>query len=165
MIYILDAYNVIHKIKKLESALDRDLRTAREALSALCRALLESRGGISQIILVFDGRSEFRDLPQAEPPGIRFIFSETDEDADERIVRILEELPHGSRACVVSDDNFVRNHARAYSSDVMSAAEFEALTRRSQEKSRKPEIKPAPGLSPREADEITAEYKKRLGLD
>ena len=84
MIYILDAYNVIHKIPSLEAALDKDLRSARTALIELCGRGALSRGDISKMILVFDGKSEFRDLPQSSPPKIELVFSETNEEADER---------------------------------------------------------------------------------
>src|SRR3989338_10706591 len=109
MIYILDAYNVIHKIRSLERALEKDLRASRDLLIALCGRLAASRGDISKIILVFDGKSEFWDLPHANTPKVQLIFSETGEDADERIILVLEDLSRNAAKCVVSDDNFVRN--------------------------------------------------------
>ena len=49
---------------------------------------------------------------------------ETGEDADDRIVQILEKLAGERNKCVVSDDNFVRNHARAYQANPISLAPF-----------------------------------------
>lgn len=166
MLYILDAYNVIHKIRSLEQALDKDLRTAREALIALCGRLAASRGDISKIILVFDGKSEFWNLSHPCPPKVKLVFSETGEDADERIVTVLEELPSKTPKCVVSDDNFVRNQARSHETRVMPVAEFEALALRTGKtgkgKSNAPSV--SDSLSPKIAGEITAAYKKALGL-
>ncbi len=164
MIYILDAYNVIHKIKSLEAALDKDLRSSREALVNLCRSLLQTRGDITKIILVFDGRSEFRDLSHPSPPRVEMVFSETGEEADEKIVEVLESLGKNTRKCVVSDDNFVRNQARAYQTQTVTVAEFEQLSRPRAAKNNPSSAAKSSSLSQAAADKITAEYKKQLGL-
>ena len=164
MIYILDAYNVIHKIRGLERALDKDLRTAREALIGFSARFAAARGGISKIILVFDGRSEFRDLPHRVPPKVELIFSETGEDADERIITVLENLPRNARACVVSDDNFVRNQARAHQTPVIPVSEFEALIRHAEQKGKKTAPPASFSLPSAVADKITDDYKKQLGI-
>ena len=165
MIYILDAYNVIHKIRRLEAALNKDLRSSRDALVTLCAQFASSRGGVSEIILVFDGKSEFQDLSQANPPKVRLIFSETGEDADERIITVLDQLSGENNKCVVSDDNFVKNHARAYKTRSISVREFEALvdTKNKQQRNRG-ELSRNDALSPKTAAEITSAYKKELGL-
>jgi predicted RNA-binding protein with PIN domain len=164
MIYILDAYNVIHKMRAFESALDIDLRAAREALAALCGSLKQTRGDITSFILVFDGRSEFQGLPQSSPPGVRLIFSETGEDADDRITSVIEELPAKSAKCIVSDDNSVRNHARAYGVRSVSVAEFAALANQTFQKPKKSVSSGEKQLPPGLADKITESYKKFLGL-
>ena len=164
MIYILDAYNVIHKIPALESLLDQNLRSARDALIALSSRLLLRRADLAQIILVFDGKSAYRDLPQHAPAKIKIVFSETPETADEKIVEILEGLSGERDKCVVSDDNFVRNHAKAYAARVVSVAEFERLTQ--QTKTRPGKMSPSDGLAdkltPKQAEEITRAYKKSI---
>jgi predicted RNA-binding protein with PIN domain len=165
LIYILDAYNVLHKMRRFQSALDKSLQSAREALTAQCAALVERRGDIVSIILVFDGRSEFRDLPQKAPKGIRLVFSETNEDADDRIATVLEELPKKPEKMVVSDDNSVRNHARAYGVRSQSVAEFEAVLMKAETKTRPQKSKPEkPALPSDVAAKITEAYKKSLGL-
>lgn len=168
MLYILDAYNVIHKMHRLETALDTDLRTAREALSTLCAGVAQRRGDITSMILVFDGRSEWNDLPKKASAKIRLVFSETNEDADDRIATLLAKLPEKPEKCVVSDDNSVRNHARAYRACVMSVAEFEKLTNKTEgkNKNRKKADSSAgkPSLPPNIAKKITEAYRKDLGL-
>lgn len=165
MLYILDAYNVIHKMRRFEAVLDIDLRAAREALIALCGSLARARGDITSIVLVFDGRSEFSGLAQTVPAKVRLVFSKTNEDADDRIATLLEEGPDKPGKCVVSDDNSVRNHARAYRANVMSVQEFEKLVNTTADKTRKKPAAPGkPSLPPGLADQITAAYKKALGL-
>ena len=165
MVYILDAYNVLHKMRRFGPALDQNLRAAREALVNACTALMQARGDVTSVILVFDGRSEFRDLPQNAPPGIQLVFSETGEDADDRITLVLEELPKKSQKCVVSDDNSVRNHARAYGVRSISVAEFERLLQAGENKGRiKSGLPEKFSLPSNLADDITREYKKKLGL-
>lgn len=163
MIYILDAYNVIHKIPRFEAALDKNLRASRDSLLAACAQLAAKRGDIAEIVLVFDGNSAFRDLPPPRMPKIKTEFSDTGEDADERILSVLEGLPAKARKCLVSDDNSVRNHARSYKVNLMPVAEFDRLLRSMEEKKMPP---PASGaLTKEQAQDITASYKKALGLD
>ena len=164
MIYILDAYNIIHKMRRFETALDTDLRTAREALTNLCADLAQARGDITSMIIVFDGRSEWRDLPKKSTAKIRLVFSETNEDADDRIAALLEKSPGKPEKCVISDDNSVRNHARAYRARVMSVAEFEKLTNPAADRKRKKPNSPEKSLPPHIANKITEAYKKDLGL-
>lgn len=163
MIFIIDAYNVIHKIKRLERALDRGLRAGREALMSFCAEILVERRNISKFILVFDGRSEFHDLPGSSHSQIETIFSETGEDADERIIQVLENLEKTSHKCVVSDDNFVRNTARAHQARTFSVFEFETFCRIKNQT-----LTPPPtaqkNLDAQAADEITRAYRKELGL-
>ncbi|HTL47801.1 MAG TPA: NYN domain-containing protein [Verrucomicrobiae bacterium] len=163
MIFILDAYNVIHKTR-FSDFLDKNLRSAREALAEACSLFACARGDIAQIVLVFDGKSEFDGLPQMKRPKIRTVFSETGQDADDKIVEVLERMPDRALAWVVSDDNFVRNHARAYKANVVSVEAFE---RQRQGKAAKKKPRGEAGsftLSEETAREITEAYKKELGL-
>lgn len=163
MILILDAYNVIHKIKKLEAALDRDLRAGRDALIRFCAEVIGRKGNISKIILVFDGKTQFHDMTHNLPDKVEAIFSDTGEDADERIITVLETLENTFNKYVISDDNFVRNSARAHRAKGMSVSEFEDFCRL-----KTGLIKKIPGerpsLDPASADAITEAYKKELGL-
>ena len=144
MIYILDAYNVIHKIPSLEKLADKDLRTSREALIHLVTRLA-ARGDTTKIILVFDGQTQYHDLANSAPPKIKLIYSNTNEDADDRIAVVLESLPERPIRIVVSDDNSVRNHARAYKASPMSVAKFETLLNQTPKKA--PQKKTTPRQS------------------
>lgn len=167
MIFILDAYNVIHKIHSLERELDRGLMAAREALTQRCENLAKSRGDISCIYLVFDGKSQFRDLPQKNIRGVKLIFSETGESADDRIFSLLEELPRKEERRVVSDDNSVINHARVHGIKSLRVKEFEAGLKKAEgtdAKIKNHREESGEKLSQELADEISEAYRKELGL-
>lgn len=167
MLYIIDAYNFIHKTPSLESALDQDLRSARDALILHCNRLIEKRGDITRIILVFDGRSEFHNLPQPQIPKIDIIFSSTYETADEKIIEVLQSFSHKKNITrVVSDDNFVRNQARAYRVSGISIQEFHEFTnpiKKNKNKSSKNDHDKI-NLNGEIAFDITEAYKKELGI-
>ncbi len=166
MIFVLDAYNAIHKIPTLERLLDKSLQAARDGLVTRSSRLISGRGGITKIILVFDGKSDFRDLPNAAPSKIQIVFSETGETADERIGEILEGLSGNKNIQVVSDDNSVRNHARAYAVQTISVAQFDGMIRKTEIKASPTGIVRDSGnrLTPQQAAEITQAYKKSLKL-
>jgi predicted RNA-binding protein with PIN domain len=164
-IYILDGYNVIHAVGALENQLDRSLRAAREALVRDCADLCAKRKDISRIYIVFDGKDEFADKPLPGCGPVTILFTSSREEADERIVGILRRHAMPQSLRIVSNDNYVENHARAFGVARMSVAEFYGLFDR---KTFRKDASPAPrhkqGLSARHADEITAAYKRHLGI-
>ncbi|MDP3921126.1 MAG: NYN domain-containing protein [Candidatus Omnitrophota bacterium] len=165
MIYILDAYNVIHKIPWLEAKLDEDLRSARDALSQACENLANRRGDISQIVLVFDGKSEYRDLPQTKSRKLKVVFSDTGETADERISEILKSLGYSKNTMVVSDDNSVYNHARSHKAKHMAVADFHQLLNKMTSANRvETPDKHDKHIDPKTAAQINAAYRKDLGI-
>jgi predicted RNA-binding protein with PIN domain len=144
----------------------KNLRLARDELVRRVNRLASSRGDISKIILVFDGKSEFQDIPQINLSKVELVFSETGEGADERIVLILEKLPKQAKKCVISDDNFGRNHARVYGARVVAVSEF-ARFLNPENKIKRTGQTPQEnnrGLSPEIARNITEAYRKHLGL-
>jgi len=52
------------------------------------------------------------------------VFTRTHEEADNRIITILKNAKDASDISVVSDDNYVRNHAKAFGALSISAREF-----------------------------------------
>jgi predicted RNA-binding protein with PIN domain len=164
MILIVDAYNVIHAVPALEAELERGLRHAREHLVRLAEEILGKRGDIQEIVLVFDGDSRYGHADARAARGIKTVFTESDESADERIVSILGAVEDRRRMAVVSGDNFVINHARAYGTNCMSVREFFAL---SLPAPKGPSVKEGirkRGLSAEDERSITEDYKKDLGL-
>jgi predicted RNA-binding protein with PIN domain len=166
--YILDAYNLIHKVAPLERLLDQSLEAARDELIRLCFGFKRKRSDVKKIIIVFDGRSEFAGLPQESLSGLQIIFTNTSEDADDRIIQVLEGIDRSAHVYVVSDDNYVHNQARAHRATPLKAADFfNELIARTQGKAKLPassETFQEKSISPKEARALTDEYRKHLGI-
>jgi predicted RNA-binding protein with PIN domain len=164
-IYILDGYNVIHAVGALGKQLDRSLQAAREALVRDCADLCAKRRDISRIYIVFDGKDEFADRPLPGRGPVTVLFTSSQEEADERIVAILRRHAMPQNLRIVSNDNYVENHARAFGVARMKVAEFYGLFGpKTARADASPMPRHKPGLSARHADEITAAYKRHLGI-
>jgi len=115
-ILIVDGYNVIHRIQYLADLSDRDLGEARQVVTDLAHSFKRKTGGIKEVYVVFDGKTEYRDagLPSRDDQ----IFSDTGE-GDKKIVEVIERHSDSGTVVVVSDDNYVRNSARAHSASLL----------------------------------------------
>lgn len=166
MHYILDGYNVIHKTPAFEALLSRSLEHARKALLSACKSVLQSRGDVAKITVIFDGKS---DVFSGEDflGGVEIIYTMTGEDADDRIVDYLRNHPVRS-AAVVSDDNYVCNSARAFKVKSVSVAEFLSLQTKSavRQNNRKNSHNDASGkrISLKAENDITQAYADYLGI-
>jgi predicted RNA-binding protein with PIN domain len=161
---ILDGYNVIHAVPELARHLDRSLQSAREALVRLCREYRARRGDIGRLYVVFDGRGAHAfGSPKPQDGRVTVCFTQQPQEADERILRVIESQRAGSRCVVVSNDNEVFNNARAFGARVMSAQAFYEQARPAS--LRRPHPRASPGkaiLSSRDAQQITEAYRKHL---
>lgn len=163
MVYVIDGYNVIHALPLLERRLETNLKSARDALTELCLRIQSVRGDVERVVIVFDGDSAFRDLPPENFPGVEIVFTESSEDADDRILDVLRDFASSRRACVVSNDHYVLNNARAFGASVLGASAFEALSR--PKKKHRPESGGEDAMPDRAARELTEDYKRYLGID
>ena len=161
---ILDGYNVIHAVPELARHLDHSLQSAREALVRLCREYRARRGETGQCYVVFDGRDA--DAPGAserQQGRVTVCFTQKPEEADARILRVIEAQDGRSRCVVVSNDNEVFNNARAFGARVVSVQAFYAQARPAS--MRRPHPRASSGkaiLSTRDAQQITEAYRKHL---
>ncbi len=122
---VVDGYNAIYKIPRLQRLLDQSLAQARKGVTALARNYKRRCGGIGKICVVFDGKDEFRDrLDTAK--STEEVFSRTD-CGDKEIIRVVGDLSGEYDVIVASDDNFVRNNSRAQRATVITIAEFAAM--------------------------------------
>ena len=154
---ILDAYNVIYAIPELERKLEVNLEAARRALIDLC-GLIAQRGDIGQIDIVFDGAGDYEDYDR-QGKKIQIIYSSKSDKADDCILKMLEDSGSGREFTIVSRDNYVFNHSKAYCARVISPAEFYAAYVKKGNTSTKNSA-----LSPELQKKITDDYKKQLGL-
>jgi predicted RNA-binding protein with PIN domain len=113
---IIDGYNVIHKIPRLSEKLDDNLEAARSSLKRFMEAWKRSRNFRGSVYIVFDSRgsSPFANM-SSEVSGLCSIFSK---DADECIIGMVKNARDTSDVLVISADNRVRNHCKAYAVDV-----------------------------------------------
>jgi len=161
---ILDGYNVTHAVPELAQHMNRSLQSAREALVRLCQAYRIRRGDIGQFYVVFDGRqADVSGSHEQHHGSVTVLFTQKPEEADERILRVIEAERGRSRCLVVSNDNEVSNNARAFGARVISAQAFYEQARPAS--TRRPRSPASPGkatLSTRHAQQITEEYRKHL---
>jgi len=154
--FIVDGYNVIHKIPSLEQQLGNSLEAARKALVELVK---RSKPSNTKCIIVFEGKDEYKDmvLPQNNC-GIKVVFTKTNQEADRYIVDMLKAESRPRDFTIVSEDNYVCNHARGFGADFMSASTFlkGASYDRCNKKDYKGEEKP--GFA--DMQKITEELKK-----
>lgn len=75
------------------------------------------------VIIVFDG-TETRPAPPPSARGVRVLFTEGDEIADERIPAVVEALGRQTPVLVVSSDRAVQEAAAALDADVASSVTF-----------------------------------------
>jgi predicted RNA-binding protein with PIN domain len=163
---ILDGYNVIHAVPELARHLDRSLQSAREALVRLCEAYRARRGDIGRLYVVFDGRdAQAFGSSEQQDGGVTVCFAQKPQEADERILSVIEAQSARSRCVVVSNDNEVVNNARAFGAGVMSVQEFYKKVRPASTRRLHPSASSSKViLSTRDAQQITEEYRKHLEL-
>ena len=91
------------------------------------------------------------------------VFTQKPEEADQRILALIEAQGGRGRCVVVTDDNEVRNNARAFSASGMSV---QAFTKKARPSGPTPPHAPSSArkepLSARDAREITDAYRKHL---
>lgn len=158
---ILDGYNVIHAIPELEKRLHQSLEAARQALIDYCVAYCDARGDVARICIVFDGKSDFFDLPQNLKGKVRVVFSQAPEKADDVILDLVRDGARGEAFTIVSNDTYVFNNSKALAAKVISVAEFQ----RDADRKTKPVFRQRETrLDDDKARAITEEYKKILKI-
>ena len=162
-IFVVDGYNVIHSIPEFEKILNQSLRHAREALIQICFNYVQSQSEIRHLYLVYDGKDEFADLPVDSRQKLTILFSGTKEEADGRIIDMLQSRKSPDDWWVVSRDNEIINNAKSMGAKFISPLDF--LTgMNSKSVSAKSPVVSRKGLSDSLAKKITDEYRKHLGI-
>ena len=119
-ILIVDGYNAIHKIPGLSDLMDSSLEEARRAITGLAKEYQRRMGGISEVFVVFDGKTEYRGLSFNKPNQV---FSDTGE-GDRKVIRLAQDKSGAFHVIVVSDDNRVGNSCRAAGATVIPVKKF-----------------------------------------
>jgi len=113
VVLIVDGYNVAQRAWPEATAGDQRERLGIAA-TALCRRLN------CEVVLVFDGNGS-RPRPSLRRGGVRVLFSEAGEEADEVVVREVEARPRRIPVVVASSDAWVTEHARNQGAAVVGA--------------------------------------------
>jgi predicted RNA-binding protein with PIN domain len=113
VVLIVDGYNVAHRAWPDATAGDQRERLGIAA-TALCRRLG------CEVVLVFDGNGSLP-RPSLRRGGVRVLFSEAGEEADEVVVREVESRPRRIPVVVASSDAWVTEHSRDQGAAVVGA--------------------------------------------
>jgi len=119
--WIIDGYNVIHRIPELREALKNGLAAARRSL--LARLQDHRQGSGHQFSVVFDGDAAVWNQ-EAGPAGVEVLFSRTPSGGDSLIKRLIQARDHRQELTLVSSDRELQNFAKARGVEVLSAEAF-----------------------------------------
>ena len=128
MKYIIDGYNVIHKIVCLQG---RRLRSQREGLIGLLEIAQAKIKRLKDLTVVFDGKLDVLVRPRRST--VKIVFSKG-KDADKKIKEMVESSSFARDIGVVSDDRQIRHYAGTLGAKKISVKEFLNLTSSSCEK-------------------------------
>jgi predicted RNA-binding protein with PIN domain len=120
--YIIDANNLMHKIKTTREALSRSLQISQNLLIEIIKNFA-SRYPNYQFNVVFDGKCE----PYSSPPKKITILESGSLTADEIIKSLIKELRIPHECTVISSDTSVYNYARLYGCITKTSEDFEKL--------------------------------------
>jgi len=124
---IIDGYNAISKIRHLEEKKDISLEASRMSFIRMLKRFMAQKRIFDRIFIVFDSKLKGLGITRHSYGGVEALFTTDDKDADAVIVDILRNAPSTDKISVCSDDNFVRNHAKAYGRDVISISELKEI--------------------------------------
>jgi predicted RNA-binding protein with PIN domain len=154
---VVDGYNAINAIHFTKKELGKSLLSARRAILVISKEYARSSGYITNVSVVFDGRTKYRDMEKKDMLRDKAqIFSKTDQ-GDDKIIETVRLASKKGRVVVASNDNYVRNNSRAYGASILNVEELE-------KKQKKPLNISEKNLKGKIKNDITREYKKMLGL-
>ncbi len=159
---IIDGYNAISKIRVFDSKKDISLEASR---LSFIKALMDFRSRnrlFDKIIVVFDGKGEGLGLARETHGDIEVLFSNKDKDADKAIVDMLKASSGKNRITVSSDDNFIKNHTRAFGCEIMGIEKLEDLISLKKNTLKSKIIEK--DLEAKDMDDITNELKRYWGV-
>lgn len=113
VVLIIDGYNIANRAWPHTTPGDQ-----RERLGIAATALSRRVG--CEIVLVFDGDAT-GNRPSLRRGGVRVLFSNAGEEADELVVREVENRPRRIPVVVASSDAWVREHAGQQGAEVVGA--------------------------------------------
>lgn len=159
---IIDGYNAISKIKEFDVKKDISLEASRLSFIKALTDFRQRNRTFDRIVVVFDGKGDGLGLARETYGDVEVLFSNKGKDADKVIVDILKIAPK-NKMTVSSDDNFIKNHARAFGCETMSIKELKDLISLKKKVLRSKIIEK--DLGNKNLDDITNELKKYWGVE
>ncbi|MBD3378849.1 MAG: hypothetical protein GF408_00080 [Candidatus Omnitrophica bacterium] len=157
---VVDGYNAINAIPEAKKEMRKSLLAARKAISEMCRRYARSSGYITDLKIVFDGQDKYRNRNRLFSGGKEQLFSPTG-CGDEKIIQTVKKACAEGKVVLASNDNYVRNNARAYGAKPIRAEELAGRKRQTRKAGPKGKFH---GIASRKLAEITREYREYLGL-
>ncbi|MDZ7370188.1 MAG: NYN domain-containing protein [candidate division KSB1 bacterium] len=131
--WIIDGYNFILRIERIEPQAEGALQEARERL---IRRLIAFRGQKRQrITIVFDGQ-DLKDLGhQPRPNGIEIVFSRSPQKADPAILALIQKSLQPRNITLVTSDGGLAHHAAGFGCTILSVEQFTEKMKKAEEDS------------------------------
>lgn len=117
--YILDGYNLIHRIPHLSRG---NLEESRLKLIQWIERQAPQGSRHNKVTIVFDGRADVFSWDRRES-SVRVLFT-SGESADDRIKAIVNEDGHPKTIVVISDDREIQSAVRQVGAQVMAVDAF-----------------------------------------
>jgi len=154
---VVDGYNAINAIPSTKKELEKSLLSARRSILLIAKEYARSSGYITDVSVVFDGRTKYRAMEKMNKLRDKAqIFSKTDK-GDDKIIDTVRLASKKGRVVLASNDNYVRNNARAYGAALINSRDLEKKEKPASDPDKK-------SLKGKVKDKITEEYRKMLGL-
>jgi predicted RNA-binding protein with PIN domain len=119
--YILDGYNVINQAASLSQ--QKTLEDARRGLLRILEVQRPQGSMNNGVTVVFDGRSDVLGGGGNAAAAARVIFT-TDETADDRIKRMVDQSANKKNIRVVTNDREIQHYVTALGGRVITVEQF-----------------------------------------
>jgi uncharacterized protein len=158
MHYVIDGYNLLHHVGRLQAGRRAHLESARLDLLRLLQSRFKNEDVV--VTVVFDAQGAPATVQEEqEYHGIEVRYTRR-EEADDLIEAMIRAAPSPQQLTVVSNDRRLKEAARRRRCPVMECVEFwESLSRRP-----RPEVRPAtPEERPGVAEDDVEEWLREFG--
>lgn len=159
---IIDAYNLLHKVRDLQILLKQDQDVAVDVMVAKMQS--HFRNNRVKVILVFDGFGKNKHIGNIDAKFSKTNTSHGYENADELIKALIEKTRNKRLIRVVSSDNEIKNFARECGCKTQGSAGFwgELKEKRILRMERDGELSEKPQVVSRgEFEYLLKEFKKK----
>ncbi len=120
-LYIIDGYNMIHRIDRFRAQMVQSLEKGRSALVTKLSSFQAQRR--VAVTIVFDGDSALGIYPESRG-SVEILYSKPPKKADDLIKRLVDEQHNKNDITVVSSDMAVMHYAKASGCGTMSSEKF-----------------------------------------